>query len=88
MTKLEDRIAVAAKKLQELKVQKQRQDAKKRSIELRTERSKALRKKILVGGIVLEKVKAGEIAEADFRRWLDQGLSHAQDRELFGLKSG
>jgi len=45
-----------------------------------------MRRKILVGAIVLAKVEQGVIQEAVLRSWLDAALTREDDRALFGLK--
>jgi hypothetical protein len=48
-------------------------------------RGQELRRKILAGAIVLAKIESGEMDRGQFRHWLDQGLTRADDRELFEL---
>jgi len=43
------------------------------------------RRKIMVGSIMLAKFERGEINEKKFRAILDQALTRADDRALFGL---
>ena len=88
MAKLDDQISTLQDKLTQLKVRQQRLDARKRAIEAQRERKLATRRKILVGGIVLTKVQLGEIDNAQFRGWLDQALTRADDRALFDLPTG
>jgi hypothetical protein len=45
-----------------------------------------MRRKILVGAIVLAKVEQGVIQESVLRSWLDAALTREDDRALFGLK--
>ena len=85
MQKLEEKLAAAEAKVKQLKVRQRQIDARKRSLAARNERGKDLRRKILVGAIVLEKVKAGEISQEDLRRWIDPKLTRADDRALFDL---
>jgi hypothetical protein len=85
MPKLDDQIATLQEKLTQLKLRQQRLDARKRAIEGLRERKAATRRKILVGGVVLAKVQEGEIDQEQFRGWLDQALTRADDRALFGL---
>jgi hypothetical protein len=44
-----------------------------------------LRRKILVGAVVLAKVEAKEFDERVLRQWMDRELTRAEDRALFGL---
>ena len=85
MPKLDDQIATLQEKLTQLKLRQQRLDARKRAIEGLRERKAATRRKILVGGVVLAKGQEGEIDQEQFHGWLDQGLTRADDRALFGL---
>jgi hypothetical protein len=54
-------------------------------LEARRSRREDIRRKILVGAIVLAKVEQGLIADAVLRGWLKGALSRADDRALFGL---
>ncbi len=83
--KIEARIAAAELKLKQLKARQQRSLARKRSIATKNQRSQDVRRKVLVGAIVLAKVEAGQIPKAEFTRWIDQGLTRDDDRELFKL---
>jgi hypothetical protein len=85
MPKLDDQISTLQEKLTRLKLRQQRVDARKRAIGALRERKAATRRKILVGGIVLAKVEHGELDSAQFRGWLDQALTRAEDRALFDL---
>jgi large subunit ribosomal protein L7/L12 len=85
MPKLDDQISTLQEKLTQLKLRQQRLDARKRAIDALRERKAMTRRKILVGGIVLTKVQQGEIDSEQFRGWLDQALTRADDRALFGL---
>ena len=85
MPKLDDQISALQTRLSQLKLRQQRLDARKRAIETQRERKAETRRKILVGGIVLEKLRQGEIDGEQFRGWVDQALTRADDRALFGL---
>ncbi len=85
MPKLDEKIAAAEAKVKQLKVRQRQIETRKRSLAVKNERGKDLRRKILVGAIVLEKVKAGEIPKEDLRRWIDPKISRADDRALFDL---
>jgi hypothetical protein len=85
MPKLEERIASAETRLKQLKARQQRALARKRSIAAKNQRSQDVRRKILVGAIVLARVEAGELPAADLNRWLDAALTRADDRALFEL---
>jgi hypothetical protein len=85
MPKLDDQISTLQDRLNRLKLRQQHVDARKRAIEALRERKATTRRRILVGGIVLEKVQKGEIDPEQLRGWLDQALTRADDRALFGL---
>jgi len=85
MPKLDEKIAAAEAKVKQLKVRQRQIDARKRSLAAKNERGKDLRRKILVGAIVLEKVKAGEIPKEDLSRWIEPKITRADDRALFDL---
>ena len=85
MPKLDEKIAAAELKVKQLKTRQRQLEARKRSIAAKNQRSQDVRRKILVGAIVLAKVEAGEIPRADLRHWLDQAVTRAEDRELFEL---
>ena len=87
MTKVSERERIAAleEKLKQLKVRQQRKEARERSIATRRTRAQELRRKILVGAVVLAKVEANEFDEAVLKHWLDGTLTREDDRKLFGL---
>jgi len=80
-----ERIAALEAKLKQLKVVQQRKDARARTVESRRTRREELRRKILVGAIVLAKVEAGEIEEKTLKQWLDPAITMPEDRALFQL---
>jgi hypothetical protein len=88
MPKLEERISNAEARLKQLKARQARALARKRSIAAKNQRSQDVRRKILVGAIVLARVQAGELAAADLNRWLNAALTRADDRALFDLPVG
>jgi hypothetical protein len=59
--------------------------ARQRALEARRDRKADVRRKILVGAIVLAKVEQGGFDQVQLRRWLDEGLARNEDRELFDL---
>jgi len=85
--KIAVRIDALEQRLKELKTQQQRMEARKRAVKARQDRREELRKKILVGAVVLEKVARGEIEEALLRSWLESELIRQEDRALFGLNA-
>jgi hypothetical protein len=87
MAKIDDRIEALESKLKQLKVQHQRKEARTRAVAARRARGAELRRKILVGAIVLAKVEEGVLDEAVLRGWLDAALTREDDRALFELRA-
>ncbi len=85
MPKLDEKIAAAELKVKQLKTRQRQLEARKRSLAARNQRGQDLRRKILAGALVLAKVESGEMDRGQFRHWLDQSLTRADDRELFEL---
>ena len=85
MAKIEERIETLKERLKQLEVRKTRAEARKRSLLARRARKDDTRRKILAGALVLTRVEQGKISEAEFRLWLEAGLTRADDRALFGL---
>jgi hypothetical protein len=81
-----ERIAALELKLKQLKVVQQRKEAKARAVEGRRTRREEMRRKFLVGAVVLAKVEAGEIEESMLKQWMRPALSKPEDRVLFGLE--
>ena len=88
MTKISERERIAAleAKLKQLKVQHQRKEARARTVESRRSRREEMRRKFLVGAVVLAKVEAGEIEESALKQWMHPALTKPEDRALFGLE--
>jgi hypothetical protein len=87
MPKVIERIGVLEERLKQLRARQQQIDARRRSLESRQARKAEMRRKILAGAIVLAKVEQGVLADAQFRDWLDEALTRADDRALFNLPS-
>ena len=85
MPKLDEQISTLQEKLTQLKARQQRLEARKKAVESHRERKADTRRKILLGGVLLAKVRAGEISQEQLRSWLDPALTRPQDRALFGL---
>lgn len=80
-----ERIAALEAKLKQLKVQQQRKEARARTVEARRSRREEMRRKFLVGAVVLAKIETGEIEENTLKQWLRPALIKPEDRALFGL---
>jgi hypothetical protein len=81
----QERIQALEQKLKQLKTLQQRREAKARSVALHRSRRDELRRKILVGAVVLAKVETKEFDEAILRGWMAAALTREDDRALFGL---
>jgi len=87
MPKIDERIVALEAKLKQLKVQHQRKAARARTVAAKKSRHEELRRKILVGAVVLAKVEDGSFDEKVLRNWLDGALARADDRALFELEA-
>jgi uncharacterized protein (DUF3084 family) len=83
--KLDDQIVTLQGKLHQLKLRQHNLEQRKQAIMAQRERKLETRRKMLVGAVVLAKVARGEIADGQFREWLDVSLTRASDRALFSL---
>jgi hypothetical protein len=85
LAKLDAQISVLQERLTQLKLRQQRVDARKRAIQAERERKAEMRRRILVGTLVLAKVRDGGLDANVLRAWLDSGLTRTSDRALFDL---
>ncbi len=85
MPKLDEQISTLQQKLQQLKLRQQRLEARRLAQREVRERKADTRRKILLGGIILEKLRQGELDRQVVSTWLEQRLTRAQDRALFDL---
>lgn len=83
--KIAERIDVLEQRLKQLRAQQNHQEARRRTVQARRTRREALRRKVLVGAIVLARVEQGLLEEEVLKGWLDPALTRAEDRALFGL---
>jgi len=81
------RIDALEQRLKQLKVKQQRIEARRRSLESRRSRRDELRRKILVGAVVLAKVEQGAIPRSTLLEWMQGALTKDEDRALFELAS-
>ncbi len=86
MPKLDDQISTLQERLAQLKLRQQRIEARQRAIASVRERKVEMRRKILAGAVVLERMQQSETDRHLMVTWLDQALSRAADRSLFGLE--
>lgn len=85
ITAAEQRAQEAQKKLQQLKAERDRIEARKLAKVIKGQSGNDTRRKILVGAAVLARVERGEWSEAKLLAMLDTYLTRADDRTLFGL---
>jgi hypothetical protein len=85
MANISGQIDALEQRLKQLKAKQQRSEARQRSLESKRAKREDLRRKILVGAVVLAKVEQGEIQQAALKEWLDSALTRPDDRRLFGL---
>lgn len=85
MATIEDRIKAQEDKLKKLKALKQKQEAMKRSAEVKLNRANDTRRKILIGAMMLDHMEKNEATKTSVMTKLDAFLSRSDDRELFGL---
>ena len=84
-SKLKTQIESLEERLKRLKHKQQRTEARTRFAAARRARRDELRRKVLVGAIVLARVERGELPESVLRGWLDGALERSDDRALFDL---
>jgi hypothetical protein len=82
-----ERIQALELKLKQLKAQQQRKEARARTVEARRSRREEMRRKFLVGAVVLAKVEDGSLEEAVLKAWLRPAITRPEDRALFELDS-
>jgi hypothetical protein len=85
--KLNERISNLEQRLGQLRAQRQREDQRKRTFESRQARKEDTRRKILIGALVMARVQQGRFSEGELKSWLDEALTRADDRKLFGLST-
>jgi large subunit ribosomal protein L7/L12 len=85
VAKLDEQISTLQERLTRLKVRQQHIDARKRAIAVQRERKTETRRKVLLGALILQKAKEGQMDAQLLRSWLDQALTRADERALFDL---
>ena len=83
MTSLEERIAAAEQRLRALKARQVRSATRQRARDARQKRQEDLRRKILVGAVVLDLVERGEIETSLLKKWVEEKVAREEDRVLF-----
>lgn len=85
MATIDEKIKVLETKLKQEKAKKQKMEARKKSAETKAMRATDTRKKILIGAFMLDRMARNEETKTKVLGQLDQYLTRADDRELFGL---
>ncbi len=85
MAKLDEQISTLQERLTRLKVRQQHIDARKRAIVAQRERRTETRRRMLVGALIMQKAKEGQMDAQLLHSWLDQTLTRADERALFDL---
>jgi hypothetical protein len=88
MAQTEAQIARLELRLKQLRARQARVASLRRRQVSQQERKDDTRRKILVGAVVLAKVKQGGLSDAELREWLEGALKRADDRALFGFDAG
>lgn len=85
MATIDEKIKVLEEKLRQEKAKKQKIEARKKHLDSKAQRTADTRKKILIGAFMLERMEKNEETKTKLISQLDQYLTRASDRELFGL---
>ncbi|MES2899048.1 MAG: hypothetical protein V4723_04925 [Pseudomonadota bacterium] len=85
MSSIDQRIEAIETRIRQLRLQKQQVEARKRAEQSKRQKSEELRRKILIGAAILDKVERGEWTEAKLRELMAQVIVKADERALFGL---
>lgn len=85
MPKLDEQISTLQQKLSLLKLRQQRLDARRHAGAALRQRKDDTRRKILLGGLILDKMREGTLQGTVVESWLAQGLTRDADRALFDL---
>jgi len=88
MPKLDEQLSTLQDKLGQLKLRQQRLEERKRAMLAERERKVQMRRHLLVGAAVMARVERGELDRQTFLKWMDEALTRAGDRGLFGLEEG
>ena len=83
MTSLEERIAAAEQRLRALKARQVRTATRQRARDARQKLQDDVRRKILVGAVVLDLVERGAISTSLLKKWVEEKVAREEDRVLF-----
>lgn len=82
---IDEKIKILEEKLKQEKAKKQKIEVRKKHLASKAQRTTDTRKKILIGAFMLERMEKNEETKTKLIGQLDQYLTRADDRELFGL---
>jgi membrane protein involved in colicin uptake len=85
MATVDERISALKEKLKQEKEKKANIEARKRAAEAKKSRADATRKKVLIGTMIQARVALGRLSESKLDAMMDEHLTRANDRVLFGL---
>ena len=85
MPKLDEQISTLQQKLELLKLRQQRVDGRNRALTALRQRKADTRCKIVLGGLMLEKLRSGAPEAGQIAAWLAAGLTRNAERALFDL---
>lgn len=85
MATVDERISALKEKLKQEQAKKASIEARKRAAESKKSRAYATRKKILIGSMLEARVALGKLAESKLNAMMDEYLTRADDRAVFGL---
>jgi hypothetical protein len=83
MSKLEERIAAAEERLKSLRARHVKATTRQRARDAKQKRRDDLRRKILLGAVVLDLVERGKIERSQVEAWVSEGVDREEDRMLF-----
>jgi hypothetical protein len=85
-TTMEQRIALAQQRLNQLKAQQAQKQRREKAEATRRQRQVDVRRKILAGAVLLDAVAKCSFPQQQFMDMMDATLTRNDDREIFGLK--
>lgn len=85
MATVDERISALKEKLKQEQAKKASIEARKRAAESKKSRAYATRKKILMGSMLEARMALGKLAESKLNAMMDEYLTRADDRAVFGL---
>lgn len=87
MATVDERISALKEKLKQEQAKKASIEARKRAAEAKKSRSEATRKKVLIGAVIQARVERGKFSSSELETMMNEDLTRADDRALFGLPS-